>query len=280
MGRISRSWQLVRSSWSVLRADKELLLYPVASSIATFVAMVLIFLVRMQSGGLERLDGDGFGILDLVMLYVFFVVVSAVVVFFNAALIAGANIRLEGGDPTLGDGFRIAISHLPSIIAWALIAATVGVVLSVLRDRGGALGSIASLIGGAAWSLITFMVVPILVVESVGPKAAIGRSASLLRETWGEQIVGGASIKLAIGLTFVAVLFVGGIVVYLLFVVSDALGLVGGTVLVAGLIFLALIGSALSGIFNIALYRHASGKGGGDFFPRETLVEAFHTKGE
>ncbi len=278
MGRISRSWHLVGSSWSVLRADKELLVYPVASGIATFAAVALVFLVWMGSGGLDRLDNDGLGILDIVMIYLFYFVVSTVVVFFNAALIAAANIRLDGGDPTLADGFRIAISRLPAILGWAAIAATVGLILQALRQQGGALGSIASLIGNMAWSLITFLVVPILVVEGVGPKEAISRSASLLRKTWGEQIVGSFSIGLVVGLAIFAVAIVGGIVVFVLFGISDVLGFIGVAVLVAGVIILALIGSALSGIFNIALYRYASGKHADAFFPQETLAEAFRAK--
>ena len=142
MERISRSWQLVRSSWGVLRADKELLLYPVTSGIVTFIAVVLVFLVWLGSGGLDRLDGDGIGIVDLVMLYLFYFVVSSVVIFFNSALVAAANIRLEGGDPTLSDGFRIAFSHLPAILGWAAIAATVGLVLQLLRERAGAAGAV------------------------------------------------------------------------------------------------------------------------------------------
>jgi hypothetical protein len=278
MERISRSWRLVKSSWGVLRADKELLLYPVVSGIVTFIAAALVFLVWLGSGGLDRLDGDGFGLLDLVIMYVFYFVVSTVVVFFNSALVAAANIRLEGGDPTLSDGFRIAFSHLPAILGWAAIAATVGLILQVIRERAGAAGAIVSLIGSMAWSLITFLVVPILVVEGVGPIEAIKRSASLLRKTWGEQIVGNFSIGLVIGLAVVAVAISGGILAALLFTISVALGLIGVAVLVAGLIILGLVGSALSGIFNVALYRYAVGEEADAFFPRETLAGAFRAK--
>ncbi len=278
MERLRRSWQLVKSSWGVLRSDKELMLYPVASGITLFIAMVLVGLVWMGSGGFDRLDGDGLGLLDLVFVYLFYFVVSTVGVFFNSALIGAANIRLEGGDPTLADGFRIAVSHLPAILGWAAIAATVGLVLQALRERGGAAGAIVALIGNMAWSVITFLVVPILVVEGVGPIEAIKRSASLLRKTWGEQIVGNFSIGLVIGLTFFGVLVLGGLGVALLFGVSEVLGVLALVVLVAGLIILGLIGSALSGIFNVALYRYAVGEDSSRFFPEETLSGAFRQK--
>jgi hypothetical protein len=268
MERIRRSWELVKASWAVLRADKELLLYPVASGLVTFVAVVLVGLVWIGSGGLDRWGDESFGILDLVL----------VVIFFNSALIAAATIRLEGGDPTLSDGFRIAFSHIGAILGWAAIAATVGLVLQALRERGGAAGAIVSLIGNMAWSVITFLVVPILVVEGVGPIEAIKRSASLLRKTWGEQIVGNFSIGLVVGLAFLGVLVLGGLVTVVLFSVVPALGVLAAALLVAGLIILGLIGSALSGIFNVALYRYAVGEDASRFFPRETLSSAFRQK--
>ena len=278
MERIRRSWQLVKASWGVLRADKELLLYPVSSGIVTFVAVVALGLVWIGSGGLDRVGDESFGILDLVLFYVFYFVVSTVVVFCNSALIAAANIRLEGGDPTLSDGFRIALSHIWAILGWAAIAATVGLILQLLRERGGAAGAIVSLIGNMAWSLVTFLVVPILVVEGVSPIEAIKRSASLLRKSWGEQIVGNFSIGLVIGLAFVGVLIVGGALTFALFSLSAALGVVALLALIAGLIVLGLIGSALSGIFNVALYRYAVGEDSSRFFPQETLAGAFRQK--
>ena len=278
MERIRRSWQLVKASWGVLRADKELLLYPVSSGIVTFVAVVALGLVWIGSGGLDRVGDESFGILDLVLIYVFYFVVSTVVVFCNSALIAAANIRLEGGDPTLSDGFRIALSHIWAILGWAAIAATVGLILQLLRERGGAAGAIVSLIGNMAWSLVTFLVVPILVVEGVSPIEAIKRSAFLLRKSWGEQIVGNFSIGLVIGLAFVGVLIVGGALTFALFSLSAALGVVALLTLIAGLIVLGLIGSALSGIFNVALYRYAVGEDSSRFFPQETLAGAFRQK--
>jgi hypothetical protein len=121
-------------------------------------------------------------------------------------------------------------------------------------------------------------VVPILVVEGIGPVDAIKRSASLLRKTWGEQIVGNFSIGLVMGLAFIGVAVAGGLITAMLFSVSVVLGALGAIVLVAGLIILALIGAALSAIFNVALYRYAAGKDSGDLFPQETLAGAFRAR--
>lgn len=278
MERISRSWELLKASWSVVRADKELVVYPIFSGIAGIVAALLFVGAWLLTGGLGRAEGDTLGLVDVIILFVFYLVGSAVVIFFNAALIAAANIRLEGGDPTLGDGFRVALSRLPAILGWAVITATVGLVLRAIAERGGAIGMIVSIIGGMAWGLVTFLVVPVLVVEGVGPVEALKRSAGLLRKTWGEQIVGNFSIGLVLGLVFLALAVVGGVIVAVLAGIAAVLGVAAGFALVAALIVLALVGTALSGVFNVALYRYAVGKDTGDYFPRETLAGAFRSR--
>jgi hypothetical protein len=275
MERIGRSWSLVKSSWGVLRQDRELLLFPIASGIVTLVALAVVLVIWFGSGGFDRAEQEAFGLIDLVLLYLAYFVISTVVIFFNSALVAAANIRLQGGEPTLGDGFRIALSHLPSILGWAAISATVGIILQLLRERGGAVGAIVSLIGNLAWSLITFLVVPILVIEGVGPVEAIKRSGSLLRKTWGEQLVGAFSIGLVMGLVILALIVGGGAVTFLAFSVSEAIGVLLAIIVVIAVVIVGLISSALSGIFNVALYRYAVGEHSDQFFPQETLSGAF-----
>ncbi len=278
MERIGRSWSLMKSSWGVLRQDRELLLFPIASGVVTLVALAVMLVIWLGSGGFDRADGDSLSVLDLMLLYIAYFVVSTVVIFFNSALVAAANIRLQGGEPTLADGFRIALAHLPSILGWAAISATVGIILQLLRERGGAVGAIVSLIGNLAWSLITFLVVPVLVIEGIGPIDAIKRSGSLLRKTWGEQIVGSFSIGLVMGLVILALIVGCGAIVFVAFSASEAIGVFLAIILVIAVVIVGLISSALSGIFNVALYRYAVGEHSDQFFAQETLVGAFRPK--
>ena len=125
-------------------------------------------------------------------------------------------IRLRGGDPTVGDGFRIAAQHFGTILSYALISATVGMILRWLSERGKGLGRIVSGIAGMAWNLATYLVVPVLVLEDVGPWQAIQRSAALLKKTWGEQIAGNLSVGLIFGLLTIVVILLGIPVFYLL----------------------------------------------------------------
>jgi hypothetical protein len=278
MGRIGRSWDLVKASWSVLRADKELLLFPVASTIVTLIVVALFAIPVLATDGPSRWVDGQWSIVDLVLLFLFYVITSAVVIFCNAALVGAANIRLQGGDPTVRDGFRIALSHIGSILGWAVITATVGMVLRALRERGGIVGVIAAAIGGVAWSLITFLVVPILVIEGVGPVDAIRRSGELLRKTWGEQIVGNASIGLVFGLLAVVVALAGFALAGIVSAGAWPLGVGLGAITLAVVLALSLLGGTLSGIFTVALYRYATTGQPGGTFDVEAMNSAFRPK--
>jgi hypothetical protein len=278
MERISRSWSLVKASWSVLRADKELIVYPVVSIILTILVMAVFALPMLATGSFVRWSNRESSILDYVLLFLFYLATYTVVIFCNAALVAAANIRLNGGDPTVRDGFRIAASRLPAIIAWAIVSATVGMILRWISERGGIVGAIAAGIVGVAWNIVTFLVVPILVIENVGPLEALKRSTGLLRKTWGEQIVGNFSIGLVFGLLMLVILLAGAGLCYLAFQVAVALGVIAVVALIVIVAALALISAALSGIFTVALYRYATQGSAGAFFDQRTLEGAFQVK--
>ena len=126
-------------------------------------------------------------------------------------------IRLRGGDPTVSDGIKIATKNFVSILGYALIAATVGMILRWLSERSKGLGRFVISLIGMAWNVGTYLVVPVLAVEGVGPIEAIKRSVSYLKKTWGEQIIGNVGIGAVVGLATLIVILVGA-------------GLVGATI--------------------------------------------------
>ena len=107
--KLSRSWELVKASAAVLRSDKELMLFPVLSGIATLVVLATFLLPMLAL----RVFADGFGIGGAVFGFLFYFCQYTVIIFFNCALVGAAMIRLDGGDPTLRDGFDAAKSRLP-----------------------------------------------------------------------------------------------------------------------------------------------------------------------
>jgi hypothetical protein len=176
------------------------------------------------------------------------------------------------------DGLRIAFSRLPQIVGYALIAATVGMILRFVSERAGIVGQILAGILGFAWTIATFLVVPVLVVENVGPVAAVKRSTALLKQTWGERIVGNVGIGLVVGALTFLVIFAGGALAFFLFQQSVALGIAAVAVVVVLVIIIALIGSALSGIFTASIYRFVTKGDGGPMFNSQVLSSTFRQK--
>ena len=208
--RLSNSWELVKASVAVLRDDKELIIFPIISTVGVLLVTISFALPMIFAGVFDSLisgQENNAGVISFIVAFLFYVAQYFVIIFFNSALIGAAMIRLRGGDPTLSDGFRIAFSHIGSIFGYALIASTVGIILRTISERSNFLGRIVVSLIGLAWNLATFLVVPVLVVEEVGPFEAVKRSAQLLRRTWGEQIAGNLSIGVFFGALTIAVMF-------------------------------------------------------------------------
>lgn len=275
---IGRSWELAKGSFRVLRSDKELLIFPLLSFIALVIVSISFFFPFMWVGGITSAQDGEMNIASYVIAFAFYVVSYTVTFFFQTALVGAAMIRLDGGDPTFGDGLRIAFARLPKIIVYAVIAATVGMILRWISERAGIVGQIIGGILGFAWSVATFLVVPVLVVENVGPLEAIKRSTGYLKRTWGEQLIGNVGIGLVFGLLTMLVIFAGGALLFFLFQASVTLGLVGVVALILLVGVLALIGSALSGIFTASVYRYATKGDGGSMFNNQVLATAFRQK--
>lgn len=281
--RLSNSWELVKASAAVLRADKELVVFPIISTIGVLLVTVSFILPMIFAGVLDSLfsgEAGNINILSFIIAFLFYLAQYFVIIFANAALVSAAMIRLRGGDPTVGDGFRIAFDHFGSIFGYALIASTVGIILNSLARRSNTLGRIAVSLIGLAWNLATFLVVPVLVAEEVGPFEAVKRSALLLKKTWGEQIVGNLSIGGVFGLlTFVVIVLIVAPSLYLMVTINNPVILVVMAILlVVSLVLIGLVNSTLSGIYAAAVYRFAAEGETGGYFKPELVQEAFRSK--
>ena len=255
MGRISRGWEMTKTSLRVIKKDKELLLFPLLSGIFSAIIIAGFVMAMFTTGALTEFDEGAVPYLAIVLGVVAYAAMYFIVIFFNAALIGCAMIRLEDGVPHLKDGFRIATENIGRIFAWALFAATVGLILRAIQERVGFLGKIIVGLVGIAWALATFFVVPVLIFEKIGPLKAMKRSAGIFRNVWGETIVGGLGLGLVFflaGLLGIPIILIGALIA-------------GGTGAIAGLIIaviywisLAIVASAANGVLVAALYRYAT----------------------
>jgi len=278
--RLERSWSLVKASAAVLRENKSLMVLPVLSSVCSLIVAATFLIPAFASGALDRLDsGRHMTPGQAAVLFLFYVTQYFVIIFFNSALIGAALMHLRGERATLGDGLRLAASKLPSILGYAVISATVGMVLRAIEERAGIVGRIVTGLLGAAWTLATFMVVPILVSQDVGPFDAVQRSVQLLKRTWGENLLGNAGIGMAFSLVFLVVIFVAFALLLLASSTSSRVAI--GAVIalgVAAILLLSIVQAALHGIYAAAVYRFAEEGDAGAGFERTLLAESFRLK--
>lgn len=270
MGRIQNSISLARESWQVLKADKELMALPVISGIASMIVAASFVVPLATTSAFDRR-----GALFYLVLFVMYVALAYVTIFFNAALVNAAHQRLTGGDPTLGSALAGARSRAGKILPWAIVSATVSVILRAIEERAGFVGQLVAGLAGVAWAVVTFLVLPVIVIEGVGVRDAVKNSGRLFRQTWGENL----AAQVGFGLVgFVAMLPGFALIVGGGFVGSGAFvgGLVLGAVWIIGV---AVLLSALSGIFQTALYLFAvDGALPAGTFSETTMQGAFAPK--
>jgi len=278
-GKFRGGWALAVQSWRVLMLDKELLIFPLLSGISCFLVLAS-FVAGVLVSGIAQREAAPSETLTWALVFAYYFANYFVIVFFNSALVACAMIRFRGGNPTVADGMRAAGARIVQITAWALLSATVGVILKMIEQRVAAVGRIVIALLGAAWTIATYFVVPVLVVEKLGPIDAFQRSVTIIKEAWGESLVSNVGIALATFLAAAALIIATAVFTAMLWMMtgSTAILVTGIAAIVVLLILWALVSSALSSIVLSALYLYASEQKVPEVFGGVGLEGAFAPK--
>jgi hypothetical protein len=272
--RVANGWRIAQASWRVLSHDRELIAVPVLAAIGAALAFAAV-----AGPGVLLLGGSDAAQASEVALWLVLVLATVlatwVVALGSAAVVAGAAERMAGGEPTLGSAFAAARARAGRLLGWAVLATVVSIVLDQLEERLGVLGRVVSWIAGTAFSVISFLALPVIVFEDVGPIEALKRSARLLRSTWGEQLAFNFGLGL---LGFVGVLPAVAIAAGLVATGLLALQVVGVVLAVAWIVVVMAATSALSAVFKAALYRWATGLPVDPAFDAGELTAAFRKR--
>src|ERR1700709_1044152 len=191
MSRIKRGWGLTKKSWALLNGHRELIRFPLYGAIATVPLAILFF-----GPGLYLLDKDSLaGAIPLLVIGVY--VLSVVGFYFSVGLAAAANMIFNGERATIADGLAVSRANFSQICGWAALSTAISVLMGVLENQGGIAGNIAARLVGMAWSLVTFLAVPVIAIEGTGPLETLKRSASIFKDKWGQQISGNTALAAA-----------------------------------------------------------------------------------
>jgi uncharacterized protein DUF6159 len=280
MNKLARSWSLMGASFRVIRQDKELVLFPLISGTACLLlsASFAVPAYLLLPADLDHLTPLQQGI-GLALAFGFYFGTWFVMTYFNVALASCAVLRLRGGDPTFAYGMAEARSRIGLIARWALLAASVGLLLKAIEERAGFVGRIVSGFLGMAWSLASFFVVPIMVVDRLGPIAALKESAALFRKSWGERITAAVSFGLATLLFALPGVLLAAVAV--LAMAQGGFTWTAGSLLAASLLWfgvLSLVMTAVQAVFQTALFLYVKDGTVAQGFDREALSTAYVAK--
>lgn len=284
MGRWDRSWAITRTSLDIIRKDKEMLWFPILSTIFSIVFSVALIVPTIVLDITRQLGAGRYtvGPLQVVVLFTTYFGLAFIATFFNVCVVYTTKTRLDGGDATFFDSIKFSFSRIHLILGWSLVSATVGVFLHSLDSLGRRAGlagkillAILRAVLATAWSLMTVFVIPSMVYRDLGPIDAVRDSVKTLRATWGEGVAGYFGVGLA---SFICILptfafFAGGIAVASqgLPAVGIALCAIGALGFVAVLLFFGVI----STIYKTVLYHWASTRVVPAGFDTDELTSAF-----
>lgn len=277
--RLSNGWKIGKMCLRTIKDNPSLMIFPVVSSISLILVTLsflgggyFLFGEEILAMTEESNAVDSLGIIHYVSLFVFYLVNYFIIVFFNVGLVHCSKMILDGKETSISIGLNFALSRIKTIFAWAILAATVGMVLKAIQERSGAIGGIITGLIGMVWGIATYFVVPVIAYEDVSPIQAVKRSAQIIKEKWGESLGANFSFGLftLIGLILI-VLPIG-------FILGALIHPIAGVVV--GLILFLIMQTAVSAsnvIFLAAAYEHVNDRPN-TYFESDVLDDMFVPK--
>ncbi|HLZ89652.1 MAG TPA: DUF6159 family protein [Puia sp.] len=255
--RFSNGWNIAMNSWAVLKENRRLILFPILSGISLILVILSFVLIAFASVGWDpdalRDVREQPTVVNYLFVFGYYLVNYFIIVFFNTALIHCTHLYFNGEKPTIRDGLQFSLSRIGVLLSWAAFAATVGTALRILQDNLGSIGKFITGLIGIVWSVATFFVVPVIAYENLGPIAAFKRSASLMKEKWGESLAASFSFGL---IQFLGIIVLAGVGFLLGWAIHPIVGIV---VFTLGVFAVMVLVSAVRTIFISAVYHNLNG---------------------
>lgn len=269
---------LTKQSWAIMKGNRYLLGYPLLGVIASIVPFLIIV------PGLFFLASDRNWI-GWALIIIGFYFVTLVMSIFQAGLTVSAAAAIDGDSSSLGHGLSMAFSRLGRLARWAFVSTAVTGLIGLARgnnDSGIVEMLFRNILAAAAdvmWQLVTFFVMPAMMLDDLGMIDGIKKSASTFKQRWGTQLSGGVRIGGLIGLVAIlpsVIAVVGGalLTVFGQWALGIPLAVIGLVVLLVA----SLILSAMRGVFSVVLYRYATTGVAEGGFTEQQLASAIRVK--
>ena len=282
--KLARSWQLFKSSVTVIRNHPKLLVFPVVTGLLTlaiavfFLAPVVLVVMaphwiqgsavqgiadrlgflRFRHGGAFNFQIQPIGTMILAgayLLNMFLATLSSVA--FNSEILEA----LSGRGVSIRHGIETACLRWKAVLLWSLLAGSIGLFIRGLEQRFALLGRMVAGVIGLAWSVASIFAIPILVRETSvsNPFEVLSKSARVIKATWGEMLTG------YLGMQGTNVFVLWGSILFWLATGALAIVFSNGWILLAAgvpwlvsLLAYGYLSSIASRVYLCALYLYAS----------------------
>jgi len=279
-----RSWEVTKLSFGVIWKDKELLWYPVLSVI--FSGLLLLLLVFPTIFALIFSHASGKAVIitgvNFLLMFIAYLGIAFVSTFFNVCVVYTAKKRFEGGNATFFESLGFALKKVHKIFLWSLLAATVGIILSMIDGAANKSKGLVKLalqifrsVLGAAWSILTLFVIQGIVYYDLGPINAIKKSFEALKKTWGENIILyiGVNVVQWVVNTISIVVFV--VLLFIIWPLGWVAIIILASIFVAYIVLVTLIFHVLVEIYKTALFVYADTGKIPEGYDKQTMQQAF-----
>jgi hypothetical protein len=289
----TRSREVMRLSFSVIRADKELLWFPILSSI---FSALFSFAVLFPTVILNVMDTGSYAWdwIQLLWLFIVYFGLAWISTFFGVCTCYTAKVRFEGGNATLGESIKYGFKRFGTISAWSAISALFGILMAALQNLANRLGTAGKIIvqflrAGMSfmWNIATIFVIPAITYYDLNPIDAIKKSTETLKKTWGESIIrhfGLGLMRFLFGfLVFLIIGGLGGYVIYLGATSNPALLLWGVIIVIVAVVYLVIVNlvfNVANQVYNTALFVYADTGSVPKGWKKQVLANTFQPKPE
>lgn len=278
LSRIGNGLSLSVDSLYVVLRDKTLLAFPLLSMGMTLLTVWMFYLAagndKMMFIVNTQVNAVGQQYLNVgyyVTVFIAYLCLHGFAIYCNAALVACAHISMTERDSKFRDGVQAATRALPSIIIYSLLASTIGTLLSLL-DREKHLSRIIRTVVRSGWSLLTYFVIPVMVIERRFIVSALPRSGQIMSQTWGE------ALSAHFGLGWFLLLL--NIPTACFFAYEYYVGVVmpfSSALVISWLLFTLILGTTAKNVLTVVLYLYATTGEAPKGWKAEALQNAFGT---
>ncbi len=262
-GRIKAGWLLFKETWRFFKADIEMIWIPLITAfinIFLFGLLIAVFYLFLRSTGYTLpAENEPLSAIEYLFAFLCYVIGAFSLSLTEAGIVNTVYTRAHGNNASLSDSLKAAFSHWRSLLVWSLITSTVGMIIRMLAERSKLGGKIMTALLGATWSVLTYFVVPAMVIDKKSAFASIGKSGQVFKTTWGETLV--SNISIGIVFTFLHILFLAATFGLMIFTIANNLWV---SLIILGVLYflvlatLCLIQSSMNAILKTLLYIYAS----------------------